>query len=313
MKDESALFGVAGNPPHFWESEFRSDRANAPEWLNSIGLDALEIQCTYGVRMPQDRAIAFRANAEQHKIQLSVHAPYYIGIGSSKKETIQRSIDELRKALDLSHQLGSKRIIFHPGSIEGDRESARKKAVETLKRFEDENNMNGVSLFPEIAGKIGALGSLEDVITICENVACAWPCLDLAHLHAREHGSLRDKKDFQNVFQQIESRLGTEAYGYLHLHMYPVEWGDGGEITHKAFHDKIPITRQLSLFRDSQNEDTLFRPRYEPLLELVVEQDLKPTIICEAKDSQDVGAREMKNYYSYLVRQESELEILGSK
>ena len=60
-----ARFGVAGNPPHFWESKYSKERANSPEWLDSIGLDALEIQCTYGIRMPDERARMFLENSKK--------------------------------------------------------------------------------------------------------------------------------------------------------------------------------------------------------------------------------------------------------
>jgi hypothetical protein len=87
----------------------------------------------------------------------------------------------------------------------------------------------------------------------------------------------------------------------MHIHLYPVEWGDGGEVTHKAFYDRVPKARQLGLFSPEQNQDEFYRPRYEPFLELIVEHKLYPTIICEAKDSQDVGALEMKKFYASLI------------
>ena len=58
-----ALFGVAGNPPSFFESPFGKERANGPAWLAGLGLDALEVQCTFGVRMPPERAQACRTGA----------------------------------------------------------------------------------------------------------------------------------------------------------------------------------------------------------------------------------------------------------
>jgi deoxyribonuclease-4 len=80
------LFGVAGNPPNYWHSKFSNERARAPEWLSSIGLDTLEIQCTYGVRMPEERARAFHQISLQYGITLSIHGPYYINLGSSEEK-----------------------------------------------------------------------------------------------------------------------------------------------------------------------------------------------------------------------------------
>jgi deoxyribonuclease-4 len=295
-----ALFGVAGNPPNFWQSDFRNERANSPQWLKTIGLDALEIQCTYGVRMPEERSRAFRENAKLYGIRLSIHAPYYITLGSSNPKKAENSINELRKATELANRIGSDRIIFHPGSIENDRKTALARAIRTLRRFEQETDLNGVHVFPEIAGKIGQLGSLEEILAMCEAVECAWPCLDLAHLHARNHGSLRTEDDFARVIDAVETRLGEEALKHLHVHLYPVEWGPRGEVAHK----------ETSLFETVGDQHGFYHPRYEPFLEVIVKRRLSPRIICEAKDSQDIGALAMKNFYTSLMSQPS---VLGAK
>ncbi len=298
MCDRSVpLFGVAGNPPNFFASEYGKERANAPQWLNSIGLDAQEIQCTYGVRMPEERAQAFREKSEAFGIYLSIHAPYYINIGSVNKDGLRRSEEELLKAVCLAHKLGSRRVIFHPGGIPDSREDALARAMTFLRDFAKQHDCGDVRLYPETAGKVGQLGSLEDILSLCEACPIAFPCLDLAHLHARTHGTLRTRADFEMVLSSVENRLGTDGLGKLHIHLYPVEWGDGGEVGHKAFFDIIPPDPQKTFFASPEDGDTHFRPRYEEFLDLLSERHLAPVIICEAKDSQDLGALEMKEYF----------------
>ncbi|HCC67849.1 TPA: hypothetical protein DEP90_01380 [Patescibacteria group bacterium] len=290
---KTPLFGVAGNPPNFWESKYSKERANSPEWLDSIGLDALEIQCTFGVRMPKERAELFKKNSKRFGITLSIHAPYYITLGTNDKKKTDNSINEIIKAVKLAQAINSKRIIFHPGGMSGTREEARALAIKTLQRTEKECDMKDVKLFPEIAGKVGQFGSFEDVLEICKNVKSAYPCLDLAHLHARQHGSLIKKEDFEKVIDEVE-KVGKNSLDFLHIHFYPVEWTEGGEKKHKKFSDRKPKSNQLSLI---SNEDDRFYPRYEPFLDLVIERNLAPLIVCEARDSQDEGALEMKKYY----------------
>lgn len=302
MTGRRALFGVAGNPPNFWTSAFSKDRAEAPTWLASIGLDALEVQCTYGVRMPPDRAAAFLRNSQRSGVVLSIHGPYYIALGTSDVDKRANSVHEVSKAVELAKQIGAGRVVFHLGSDYGDRKQALLNAVAALQAFEHETDLGCVRLFPEIAGKNGQLGSLDDVLTVCEEVRSALPCLDLAHLHAREGEFLGSKTDFDHVFGQVESRLGREALQELHIHMYPIDWGPGGEISHKAFDDTVPQDGQLDLFAEGSGADEPYLPRYEPFIESIVERELAPTIICEAKDSQDVGALAMKSCY---------LELLG--
>ncbi|MCY2929822.1 MAG: TIM barrel protein, partial [Planctomycetota bacterium] len=110
------LFGVAGNPPRFFKSPLGGERANAPAWLAGLGLDALEVQCTFGVRMPPDRAEAFRNNAQRHGITLSLHAPYYINLASANPAVLASSFNHLTRSVELAKALACRRVIFHPGS-----------------------------------------------------------------------------------------------------------------------------------------------------------------------------------------------------
>jgi deoxyribonuclease-4 len=281
--NREAIFGVSGNPPNFWVSPFRRERANAPEWVRGIGLDALEIQCTHGVRMPDDRAGAFRLNSGVHRITLSIHGPYYISLGSRDSNKVDNSLNELRKCVDLAKKIGSTRVIFHAGGIDGNAERALATAVKALQRFEDSTDLGDVRIYPEIAGKVNSIGSLEDVIAICREVKCASPCIDFAHLHARTQGSLRSKTDFVAVFDRLRQQLGQAALELMHVHFYPIEWSRGGEVRHRAF--------------DELNGEEPYFPRYEPFLDALLEQPLAPIIISEAKNSQDTSALEMQCYY----------------
>lgn len=278
------LFGVAGNPPSFFESPLGKERANAPAWLAGLGLDALEVQCTFGVRMPPDRAEAFRTAAARHGIVLTLHAPYYINLASENPAILESSFGHLTKAVALAKALACKRVIFHPGSAGKNREGALSRAIEALSRFADQTDLGEVALFPEIAGKVGQLGSLEEILALCQAVEAAWPCLDLAHLHAREGGSLQTADDFRRVLTQVHDRLGVQAMERLHVHLYPITWGPRGEVSHRPF-------------RRGRAKDN-FSPDYRLFLDVIAREGLAPIIISEAADSQDVGALEMKRYFA---------------
>lgn len=289
----SVRFGVAGNPPNFWESAYRKDRGLAPVWLREIGLDALEIQCTYGVRMPDKRAALFREQSEEHDVALSLHAPYYITLGTEDPQKRENSLRDLRKSINLAKKLGSQRVIFHPGSAHGDRPSALKRAIEALRNLEADTDFRDVELYPEIAGKSGQLGTLDDILEMCAEITSAWPCLDLAHLHAREGGSLVQQENFESVLDRVVDTLGTKALGKLHFHMYPVNWGPKGETGHVGFDEP----RELMLSTEAIEP---LQPPYKPFLHMMAERELSATVICEAKDSQDIGALAMKEYFESL-------------
>ena len=286
-------FGVAGNPPNFWESTYRKDRGFAPAWLREIGLDALEIQYTYGVRMPDKRATLFREQGVEHDISLSLHAPYYITLGTEDPQKRENSLRDLRKSINLAKKLGSRRVIFHPGSAHGDRASALKRAIEALRILGRDTDFGNVELYPEIAGKAGQLGSLDDILAMCVEIEPAWPCLDLAHLHAREGGSLVQQEDFESVLDRVVRSLGSRVLDKLHFHMYPVKWGPKGETGHVRFDETAEPTLSADVIEPLQ-------PPYKPFLRMLVDRELSATVICEAKDSQDIGALAMKEYFESL-------------
>ncbi len=244
--------------------------------------------------MPEVRAQLFRENSIKHNIELSIHAPYYIAIGADDPQKIENSINELKKAIHLASVIGARKVVFHPGASYGDRKAATTRSIKALHRLGKEIEMKNIVVCPEIAGKVNQLGSLEEVLEICSKIEYAWPCLDLAHLHAREHGSLNSKEAFARVFDKAYETLGDGFTDNLHFHLYPIKWGAKGEVCHKAFDDR---KKQVSLF----DENEYYLPRFEPIVEYIYENNLCPTIICEAKDSQDVGALAMKQYYLKLT------------
>ena len=47
-------------------------------------------------------------------------------------------------------------------------------------------------------------------------------------------------------------------------------------------------------------EDTAFGPDFEPLMEVIAQKGLTPTIICESDGTQGADAVAMKNYFNTL-------------
>ena len=66
--------------------------------------------------------------------------------------------------------------------------------LDSINEFTNEIDMKDVRLYPEIGGKTANLGSLDEIIEICKNCKYCYPCIDIAHLHAREFGSIINKE-----------------------------------------------------------------------------------------------------------------------
>ena len=94
------------------------------------------------------------------------------------------------------------------------------------------------------------------------------------------------------VLQKLEKELGRNVLEETHFHVYPVEYNEKGEKVHKAFGDKID-NEQLSLFA----ENSEYMPKAEDYITAIKEMNLTPITICEAHNTQDIGAKLMKSIY----------------
>ncbi len=291
-------FGVAGFPLTFLNSDYRKKRENIFMWLKEIGLNWIELQNTYGVKMKDEQAHIYRELAEKFQIGISIHAPYYITLASADEDVVSRSKERILQCYELAIKLNSKRIIFHPGHFPGksieERQEALEKIIYELNSLKSHLPAKDIFLYPETAGKKSQIGSVSDIIAICKQVDYTRPCIDVAHVHGFENGSLTSQQSILDILQKIESELGRDILKQTHFHMYPVEVDHNGEKKHKAFDDIIECP-QLSLF------DTELKNRYYPLPEdfigAIKMKNLTPVVVCEARDSQDYGAQLMKKLY----------------
>jgi deoxyribonuclease-4 len=212
-----------------------------------------------------------------------------------------RSKDRILQCFALADKIDSKRIIFHPGHYpnKGD-DSARKNAI--VKIAEGLNELKcerpkGVYIYPETAGKRSQIGSVDDIMELCELVDYARPCIDVAHIHGFEGGSLTSSESIIRILDRVEKRLGLDYLSLLHFHMYPIEVDRNGEKKHKAFHDRIENS-QMTIF---ESEDSAATDRYYPLAEdfivAIKSKNINPVVVCEARDSQERGAVLMRSIF----------------
>ncbi len=274
--------GPAGFPPAFFKAHRKREKVF--EWLAGLGLDAMEYQATFGAKTKQEKAEQFGGLARGHGIKMSLHGPYFISLGSAKADVRERSIERVKRSMRLVKWLGGDRVIFHPGFGKGTREETLELIIKNLKRVEKECGIEGVFLYPETGGKKSSIGTTEDLVTICKEVKIARPCIDWAHEHARNNGSLNTKKDFLAVLSRLEKGLGKKILADLHCHWSPIDYTNAGEKAHLAF--KKPPKNGKAL-----------QPDYRLMLDALMEKRIAPVIICESSDSQDKGATAMMKYY----------------
>ena len=279
-------FGPAGLSDSYTVKKF--DPQAIAAHTAARGLTAFEYQCGRGVRLAADKADALgRAFAEQG-ILPSVHAPYYISMSSLEEDKRLHSIEYLLQSCALVKQLGGKRVIFHAGSCgKQSREAALEKALDTLRRMVeavDEAGYGGLTLCPETMGKVGQLGTLDEVLALCAVDKRITPCIDFGHLNARDQGCIRTKADYAAILDRMADALQDERAAQFHAHFSKIQYTTGGEKCHLTF------------------ADTVYGPEFEPLMELCYERGLSPVIICESAGTQAEDARTMMQYYQSLAK-----------
>ena len=283
----SAKFGPAGNSESFFKMGYKGS-LQVPEYVEKMGLDAFEYQCGRGVNIGLEKAAELGRLASDRKIALSLHAPYYISMSSVEEAKRLNSINYILSSARAVKAMGGNRIIVHTGSCgKISREEALTLACDTMRLALDALDSEGlgdVHICPETMGKINQLGTLDEVLALCELDERLIPCIDFGHLNARTLGGLKTEADFLEVFDSIENRLGIDRLKVFHSHFSKIEYTTGGEKRHLTF------------------EDCEYGPDFEPVMELIARKNCSPTIICESDGTQAEDARKMKDYYTLLVK-----------
>ena len=279
------LFGTAGASESFKAMGYKSS-AQVPEYTAAMGLDAFEYQCGRGVRLGQELAKTIRAGAEARGICFSLHAPYYISMSSMEEEKRLNSVNYILQSAAAVRALGGRRVIFHAGSCgKQSREEALEKALDTMARMQaalDEAGFEDITLCPETMGKVGQLGTLDEVLALCKVDKRITPCIDFGHLNARDGGWIKGTEQYAFILDRMAQELGDERAANFHAHFSRIEYTTGGEKRHLTF------------------ADTVFGPPFEPLMELLFQRRLAPVIVCESAGTQAEDAAAMKRYYQSL-------------
>ena len=285
MSDWKIRFGTAGTSDSFAALGYKNS-LDIPAYTAEMGLDAFEYQCGHGVRLGLEKAARMAAEAAGRDIRFSVHAPYYISMSSLEEDKRLNSVHYLLQSAAVCKALGGRRIVFHPGSCgKQSREAALEKALDTMRRAQaalDEAGFADLTLCPETMGKIGQLGTLDEVLALCRVDARITPCIDFGHLNARTLGGIQTKADYAVLLDRLEEALGDERAKRFHVHFSRIEFSKGGEKRHWTF------------------AETQFGPEPAPLLELLAERKLAPVIICESAGTQAEDARWMKEVWQNL-------------
>lgn len=229
----SFQFGTVGSP--LATPKKPGGSVGAIEFSRSIGLNTMELGWVQSVRVTEVTCAAIKQKADDQKVSLSVHAPYFINLNGTEEEW-PKSRKRLMDAAVCGNLAGATDIIFHPGSYFGnDPKEVLKLAIPRLQGCVDElrNAGNTVTLRPETMGKSAMLGSFEDTLEMSKAIEGVEPCIDFAHLHARPgDGTMNTYEEWRTLLKVYQKALGKKALKRLHIHLSGIEYGPKGEKNH---------------------------------------------------------------------------------
>jgi len=283
-----ARFGTAGNGESFYAAGHKSS-LEAPAWLRGLGLSAYEYQCVRGVNISERTARALGERASENGIALSIHAPYYINLAGEDPVQVAKSKVHLLKSMRAAHWMGASRVVFHPGSVRGDRKGALRRAQAALEAALEEaarEGLDSVNVLPETLGRYSYLGLLDEVLELCRVAPTVIPCIDFGHVHAITGGLMTDREAYAAVLDRVGAALGKDVLRTLHIHFSPVEFTAKGERRHRTLADEG------------------YGPNFGPLAELLVERGLTPTVICESNGTQSEDACTYRDIYREALRRQ---------
>ena len=283
--NDTPKFGTAGLSDSYAAKGFDPQKIAA--YTASFGLTAFEYQCGRGVRLAHDKAQALGKAAAAQGIVLSVHAPYYISMSGLDDEKRLHSVDYLLQSCALVKALGGRRVVFHPGSCgKQSREAALEKALNTMRRAVaacDEAGYGDCILCPETMGKVNQLGTVDEVLALCAVDARITPCIDFGHIYARSGGTeLTDTASYAALLDKLGDALGDDRAVHFHAHFSRIAYTAGGEKCHLTF------------------ADTDYGPPHAPLLQLLKQRKLAPTVICESAGTQAEDAQKLAAAFAAL-------------
>jgi deoxyribonuclease-4 len=190
----------------------------------------MELEFVQTVNISPEKAHLVRKAAEDSGVALTCHAPYYINLNSLDKEKMRASVERLLKAGRVAWACGAWSVAFHPGFYGG--HDPYGTVRENLKLVMDSlaGEQNKIWIRPETTGKASQFGSLDELLKLCAELG-TMPCVDYAHLHARE-GKVNTYGEFFSVLERIEKELGGEAVRNMHIQIAGVEYSAAGERRH---------------------------------------------------------------------------------
>ena len=245
--------------------------------IDEMGLDGLEVEFVHGVRMTEQNQTLVSDFAKNHIV--TCHGPYYINLNSKEEEKIEASIQRIIETARMGQQIGAYSITYHAAFYMGlDTDTVYNtvyKAMEKITQTLAEESIN-IWIRPETTGKGTQWGTLEEIVKLSKEFRTVMPCIDFAHIHARNNGIYNTYDEFSKMLEFYAKELGNNALNSMHMHLAGIEYGIKGEKNH------------LILEESDMN--------YKDLLKVLKKFDVKGALVCESPNIES-DTKLLKDYW----------------
>lgn len=228
---DKLLFGISGLPLGDGTQKF--NYASGIKYLKALELDAMELLFVHSVNVTDKNRDEILREKINNDFYLSAHGSYYINLNAEETEKQEQSLERISKAMLALLKVKARSLVFHAGFYLND---SKEETYNTIKNNLLKLTYEGVDYRLETTGKGTQFGTLEELVSLCKEVKSCKLCIDFAHIHARQNGSLRDYEDFAKILQYVLDELGRAALDDLHMHIAGINYNEKGEKNH------LPIT-----------------------------------------------------------------------
>ena len=247
--------------------------------IKEMNLDGLEVEFVHGVRMNEANQTLLKSYSMENNLKVTCHGPYYINLNSNEEEKIEASVQRILETARMGKNIGAYSITFHAAFYMGKNpddvyKTVYKSMEKICTELEEENN--NIWIRPETTGKGTQWGTLEEIVKLSKEFKNVLPCIDFAHIHARNNGTFNTYDEFSKMIEYTAKELGNEVLDNMHMHLAGIEYGPKGEKNHLLL----------------ENSDM----NYKDLLKVFKEFNIKGVLVCESPNIEE-DTKLLKDYY----------------
>ena len=247
--------------------------------IKEMGLDGLEVEFVHGVRMNEANQKLVKEFSNEEDLLVTCHGPYYINLNSQESEKIDASVERILETARMGKLIGAYSITFHAAFyMKQNQEDVYNTVYKSMEQICStlEAEGNNIWVRPETTGKGTQWGTLEEIVELSKNFKNVLPCIDFAHIHARNNGIFNTYDEFSKMLEFVGKELGQEAFENFHAHLAGIEYSIKGEKNH------------LILEESDMN--------YKDLLKVFKEFNVKGALVCESPNIEG-DTKLLKDYY----------------